>query len=406
MFAYSPYKLNRTAARTIETGVAAVFFAIFLLVAAPDTRASGVTLAWNPSTGPNVAGYHLYQGVASLTYTNEIDVGNVTNATVSGLTQGVTYYFAVSAYTAAGVESALTTEVSYTPPVSTTNSSPPVIALTAPANGTGYTAPANMALAATVTPNGHTITSVKFYSGATLLSQSSAAPYTFTWSSVPAGNYNLSATAVYDAGSTVGSSSVSVSVTNAPSPSPTQGPLPAPWQAVDIGSGSATGKSVVSNGVFVVSGAGIINGSYDSFRYVCQPLSGDGQITAQLSSVQNTGANGCAGVMIRESLASGSRYALMSLSTSDTFLWQRRNKTNFKTGATTGGSGTPPQVWVRVVRSGSSFTGYESSDAVNWTQVSSTSISMASNIYIGLAVSSGSAGVLDTSSFSNLNVVP
>jgi hypothetical protein len=273
-------------------------------------------------------------------------------------------------------------------------------------SGAAYTAPANIALAATVTPNGHTITKVQFYSGTALLGESTTAPYAFTWGNVGAGSYNLSATAVYDAGSSVTSSSVTVSVTTAVTTSPTPVSLPAPWQAVDIGSAGTTGDTFVSNNVFVVSGAGSISSTSDTFRFVYQPLTGDGQITAQLSSVQNTGTAGCVGVMIRESLASGSRYALMSLSTSDSSLWQRRSKTNFKTWATTAGSATPPQAWVRLVRSGSFFTGYQSTDGINWTQVSSANISMASNIYIGLAVSSGSDSLLNTSTFDNLDVAP
>jgi hypothetical protein len=39
-----------------------------------------VTLAWNPSTDPLVAGYNIYYGGASGTYTNEICAGNATNA--------------------------------------------------------------------------------------------------------------------------------------------------------------------------------------------------------------------------------------------------------------------------------------------------------------------------------------
>jgi hypothetical protein len=77
---------------------------------------STVTLAWNPSADPNLAGYHVYQGVASHTYTNVIQVGPLTNATLSGLTQGATYFFAVTAYDNAGLESAFSNEITYSAP--------------------------------------------------------------------------------------------------------------------------------------------------------------------------------------------------------------------------------------------------------------------------------------------------
>ncbi|MGD0614730.1 MAG: Ig-like domain-containing protein, partial [Verrucomicrobiota bacterium] len=76
-------------------------------------------MAWDPSPDTNVVGYNVYYGVASRTYTNIVDVGDVTNATISGLVEGTTYYFAVTAYNILGMESAYSAEVSYTVPAST-----------------------------------------------------------------------------------------------------------------------------------------------------------------------------------------------------------------------------------------------------------------------------------------------
>ena len=53
----------------------------------------------------------------------------------------------------------------------TVTSSLPAISLTAPVNGASYAAPATISLAASVTANGHTITAVQFYNGATLLGE-------------------------------------------------------------------------------------------------------------------------------------------------------------------------------------------------------------------------------------------
>ncbi|HKS37349.1 MAG TPA: Ig-like domain-containing protein, partial [Verrucomicrobiae bacterium] len=114
---------------------------------------------------------------------------------------------------------------------------PPSVALTSPANGANYTAPAAINLAASVVANGHTITRVQFFNGTTLLGEDLTAPYSFTWNSVAAGSYNLSARAVYGAGSTVASTSRSVSVTSA-SPSSitfaaTSGIITAPFVAAN-----------------------------------------------------------------------------------------------------------------------------------------------------------------------------
>jgi hypothetical protein len=87
-----------------------------------------VSLAWDPSPDTNVVGYKVYYGVASRTYTNIVDVGDVTNTTISGLVEGTTYYFAVTAYNILGMESDFSAEVSYTVPVSTgTGNQPPTL---------------------------------------------------------------------------------------------------------------------------------------------------------------------------------------------------------------------------------------------------------------------------------------
>jgi hypothetical protein len=56
---------------------------------------SSVTLTWNPSVSTNVVGYNIYYGPACGVYTNMISVtgSTSTNATVTGLIQGATYYF-------------------------------------------------------------------------------------------------------------------------------------------------------------------------------------------------------------------------------------------------------------------------------------------------------------------------
>jgi hypothetical protein len=93
------------------------------------------------------------------------------------------------------------------------NQSTPTIVLTSPVDGANYKALANITLAASVAANGHSITQVQFYNGASLLAQDTTAPYSFTWKGVPAGSYTLTARLVYDAGSTLDSAPVNITVT-------------------------------------------------------------------------------------------------------------------------------------------------------------------------------------------------
>ena len=65
----------------------------------PNIGSAGqVTLAWDMNNEPNVAGYKIYYGKASRNYDWFIDVGNVTQVTITDLPNGSTYYFAATAY--------------------------------------------------------------------------------------------------------------------------------------------------------------------------------------------------------------------------------------------------------------------------------------------------------------------
>jgi hypothetical protein len=243
----------------------------------------------------------------------------------------------------------------------------PTVTLSSPASGTTFSAPALLNFAASVSANNHSITKVRFFNGTTFLGEAAAAPYTFSWNNVQAGSYSLAAQAVYDAGSTVTSLPANVAVLG----------LCPPWETADIGSTPMPGTATISDGVYTVRGAGNIGASTDSFRFLYQPLSGDGEILLQIASVQNTGNNGCVGAMIRESLTSKSRYAFISISPSGAFRWQCRNKTGAGTSTTKAGTGTPPSTWSRLVRSGNTLSGYKSTDGTKWTLVNSSTISMA-----------------------------
>src|SRR5262245_42225909 len=59
-------------------------------------RGGQVSLAWDANPEPNVAGYRLYYGTSPGNYTSFLDVGTATTATVTNLTDGVTYYFVVT----------------------------------------------------------------------------------------------------------------------------------------------------------------------------------------------------------------------------------------------------------------------------------------------------------------------
>ncbi len=89
------------------------FFLTFHILT-PNAFSSQVTLAWDQNTEPDLDGYKLYYGNASGDYSQVIDVGDTTMYTVTNLTAGNTYYFAVTAHDASGYESDYSNEVSTT----------------------------------------------------------------------------------------------------------------------------------------------------------------------------------------------------------------------------------------------------------------------------------------------------
>lgn len=90
------------------------YLALLLACLALQTAAIAgeVQLAWTPS--PGSSGYKIYRGTTSGGYSSVIDVGNTVTASATGLADCMMWYFATSAYNAAG-ESGLSSEVSSWP---------------------------------------------------------------------------------------------------------------------------------------------------------------------------------------------------------------------------------------------------------------------------------------------------
>jgi hypothetical protein len=97
----------------------------------------------------------------------------------------------------------------------------PSVALTSPAGGSSFTAPAAIALAASATDSDGTIAKVEFFQGATKLGEDTTAPFTWSWTNVPAGAYTLSARAFDSGGASTISGSIGVTVTPATNVAPT-----------------------------------------------------------------------------------------------------------------------------------------------------------------------------------------
>ena len=81
---------------------------------ARSAAADTLTLMWDPSPDSNVAGYLVYVGSQSGSYSTTYDVGNTTSFGYPNASPGQTYYFAVAAYFPGPVVGTRSTEVSGT----------------------------------------------------------------------------------------------------------------------------------------------------------------------------------------------------------------------------------------------------------------------------------------------------
>jgi len=145
----------------------------------------------------------------------------------------------------------------------------------------------------------------------------------------------------------------------------------------------------------------------DQFHFAYKMLTGTGSIIARVDSIDNTHVWAKAGVMIRESLEPNSKYAFAVVSAASGAAFQYRLSSDTDTDGTTQ-SGIAAPYWVKLERNISgSFTASISTNGSTWVAVENATpqvISMASTVYVGLAVSSHDNALTCTAKFSNVQI--
>ena len=165
-----------------------------------------------------------------------------------------------------------------------------------------------------------------------------------------------------------------------------------------------------ADGSIAIGAAGAdIWGTADEFRFVHKTLTGNGAIVARVDSIVDTDPWAKVGVMIRESLDPGSKFAAVYITPGNGCRYQARQATSVDAVSDTSVA-TPEQIavttpyWVKLERIDDEFGGYYSADGVTWTAMSwnPQTIAMPGAIHIGLAVTSHSVGNPTVAEFSEV----
>src|SRR3972149_6988163 len=95
----------------LQIFLASVIF-LFCLSLCQLSMAAQIRLAWDPNTERDLAGYKVYYGTDPWSFGEPIEVRKSPTYTLTGLTQGETYYIAVTAYDRTKLESWFSNQVS------------------------------------------------------------------------------------------------------------------------------------------------------------------------------------------------------------------------------------------------------------------------------------------------------
>jgi len=164
-------------------------------------------------------------------------------------------------------------------------------------------------------------------------------------------------------------------------------------------------------GTYTITATGVdIAGTADEFHFAYVTLAGVGTIEAQVLSVGNTDQWAKAGVMIRETLDAGSKFAAVYITPGMGCRFQMRSDTDIAVTSDTPVA-TAEQIaitapyWVKLERGvAGNFKAYYSSNGTTWQTMAwnPQNISMTSNVYIGLALSAHNASATCKAQYSNV----
>lgn len=179
------------------------------------------------------------------------------------------------------------------------------------------------------------------------------------------------------------------------------------YMPANVGGAALPGSQTAAGNWFNLSGSGTdLGGTSDQFQYSYVLQTGDFDVMVRLDSLTPVGAWTEAGMVVHEGLNPGAReVSVMATPGTIGCYFQSRTVAG---GATTLSGSFPanyPNTWLRLKRSGNTFTGWAGFDGKNWTQLGSVTAPLAGSLYFGFAVSSHDNTQLATAAFRDFATV-
>ncbi len=182
--------------------------------------------------------------------------------------------------------------------------------------------------------------------------------------------------------------------------------LPTGWTNSDIGFPALPGAASFTNGTWSISGSGVDICSTDQFHYAWTRLKGDGALIARVTGMTNTDVISKAGILIRSDTNPGAPQVSILANPNFVLRFNWRTAQDAACGSQVA-VGLPSFMWLKLLRSGNTFTAFYSPDATLWTQLGqSHDAAVSRNALAGLAVTARNETLLCTAAFSDVSIIP
>jgi hypothetical protein len=152
--------------------------------------------------------------------------------------------------------------------------------------------------------------------------------------------------------------------------------LPTRYSRSDIGAVGIAGITCFNPNTLVYtsqgSGSAIGSGGADAFQYAwINAVVGDDYFVARITSQDATNGNNMVGLMMRDSITPWSRFAYIARTSGNGFVFMYRSVPGGPTVTSNPVAGGPLPYWVKINKTGTTYSGWISSDGFSWVPVGS-----------------------------------